>query len=127
MTQIDGRVQRNSGSRRLDSLHSKIFQNRMPLDNSHGFVNLSIARAACCLFFFALIPLAAPGQKPSGSAEVAKLYQDGLQFIKAGDLKTAQSMFERVVKLAPNAPEGHNSLGWVLMQTGKPKEAVTEL
>ena len=44
-----------------------------------------------------------------------------------GDLPAARAAFEKVVRLAPNAPEGHNSLGWVLLKTGNPDEAVAHL
>ena len=45
-------------------------------------------------------------------------YQKGMIALQQGDLAAARAAFERVVRLAPNSPEGHNSLGWVLLAQG---------
>src|SRR5207302_1016856 len=41
-----------------------------------------------------------------------------------GDLVSARADFEKVVRLAPNSPEGHNSLGWVLLAQGEIDSAI---
>ena len=73
-----------------------------------------------------LVALALPalGQKASDKPAVDSLYKQGIRSLQGGDLAAARSAFEKVVRLAPNAPEGHNSLGWVLMKTGKLEEAI---
>jgi len=38
--------------------------------------------------------------------------------LQRGDLVSARAEFEKVVRFAPGSPEGHNSLGWVLLAQG---------
>src|SRR3979411_3167842 len=71
---------------------------------------------------FLLIAIALPAisqnaisQKKMDKPAVDALYQQGVRSLQKGDLAAARAAFEKVVRLAPNAPEGHNSLGWVLM------------
>ncbi|MBI3645646.1 MAG: tetratricopeptide repeat protein, partial [Acidobacteriales bacterium] len=76
------------------------------------------------LLFLVVLAAGALGQKAADSSAVDSLYKQGIRSLQGGDLSAAHSAFEKVVKLAPNAPEGHNSLGWVLLKTGKLDEAV---
>jgi protein O-GlcNAc transferase len=66
-------------------------------------------------------------RKKTDKPAVDALYQQGIRSLQKGDLAAARAAFERVVRLAPNAPEGHNSLGWVLLKTGNLDEAVAQL
>ena len=66
-------------------------------------------------------------QKKTDKPAVDALYQQGIRSLQKGDLAAARAAFEKVVRLAPNAPEGHNSLGWVLLKTGNLDEAVAQL
>src|SRR5258705_3803019 len=54
-------------------------------------------------------------------------YQQGMAAINRGNLQSARAAFEQAVKLAPESPEAHNSLGWVLLQQGHAAEAVDQL
>src|SRR5260370_33184186 len=62
-------------------------------------------------------------QKKMDKPAVDAVYQKGIRSLQKGDLAAARAAFEKVVRLAPNAPEGHNSLGWVLMTTRQLDEA----
>ena len=44
--------------------------------------------------------------------------------MQRGDLAGARAAFEKVLRLVPNSPEGHNSLGWVLLAQGQTEEAI---
>src|SRR6195256_5008183 len=83
---------------------------------------------------FLLIAIALPAisqnaisQKKMDKPAVDALYQQGVRSLQKGDLAAARAAFEKVVRLAPNAPAGHNSLGWVLLKTGNLDEAVAQL
>jgi len=80
---------------------------------------LSLLLAAC--------NLPAQAQKAPQKPAVDALYKQGVRSLQQGDLAAARAAFEKVVRLAPHVPEGHNSLGWVLMTTGKLDEAVAQL
>jgi len=82
--------------------------------------------------FLAMLALVVTLNRP-GAAQTAPdksaidgLYRQGIQALQQGNLDTARTRFETIVRLAPNAPEGHNSLGWVLMSTGKIEEAIPQ-
>src|ERR1700687_5731022 len=66
-------------------------------------------------------------QKKMDKSAVDTLYHQGLRSLQKGDLAAARAAFEKVVQLAPNAPEGYNSLGWGLMNTGNLDEAIAQL
>src|ERR1700704_6088696 len=65
---------------------------------------------------FLLAAFALPGltQKAPDKPSADALYKQGLRSVQKGDLVGARTAFEKVVRLEPNSPEGHNSLGWVL-------------
>src|SRR5258707_7365317 len=63
-------------------------------------------------------------QKAVEKSAIESLYKQGVRAVQNGDLGAARAAFEKVVRLAPDAPEGHNSLGWVLLSTGKIDESM---
>src|ERR1700730_14029246 len=80
------------------------------------------------LLLVTLVTFSRPGtaQKAPDTSAVDSLYKRGLQSLQQGNIEAARADFEKVVRLAPNVPEGHNSLGWVLMSTGKLDEAIPQ-
>jgi len=54
-------------------------------------------------------------------------YRAGLAALARQDLVTAQTDFEKVVRLTPHAEEGHSALGTVLIGLGRTKEGIREL
>src|SRR5271166_4759784 len=83
-------------------------------------------RVLQALLFFVTLPWPAVAQKAPDKSAIDSLYKKGVQSLQQGDLDAARANFEKVVRLAPNSPEGHNSLGWVLMSTGKIDEAIPQ-
>src|SRR5256884_7438365 len=88
----------------------------------------------CCaafFFFFLAIVGSCKGQSagstasPSASKATA-IYKLGLADLQKGDLDSARAAFEEVVRLAPQSPEGHNSLGWVLLAEGEVDSAIKQ-
>src|SRR6266550_2609726 len=89
----------------------------------------SISIGAALLFFFSMGAATRAAQSaaspPSDAATRANaLYQQGLSVLKKGDLASARTAFEKVVRLAPQSPESHNSLGWVLLAQGEVDRAI---
>ena len=77
---------------------------------------------APCVF---LAPAQDPSSKTSDPVAQAKsVYSQGIQALQQGDLDSAQAAFEKVVRLAPKIPEGHNSLGWVLLARDQVEPAI---
>ena len=74
---------------------------------------------SCSLVLTAILaPVAA--QQPSASlVEADKDYREGVAALNRNDLKTAQSKFESVTRLAPSAEQGHSALGAVLVREGQ--------
>ena len=58
------------------------------------------------------------------AAQADAAFRAGYAAREAGHLDAARAQFERVVKLAPQIPEGHEALGAVLLEMAKPAEAV---
>jgi len=52
--------------------------------------------------------------KEDAASRASAVYQQGLSALQQGDLVSARAAFEKVLRLVPQSPEGHNSLGWVL-------------
>src|ERR1700730_13946476 len=72
------------------------------------------------LLFGFLLPWILLAQDPAAqtklrAAQAEEVYAKGMSALQRGDLATAQAAFEKVVGIAPGSPEGHNSLGWVLL------------
>jgi protein O-GlcNAc transferase len=77
-----------------------------------------------------LIALSNPGfsQEPSAALRKADAaYRAGQAALAQKDLTAAQSDFEQVVQLAPQAEQGHSALGAVLVNRGYVKEGIREL
>src|SRR6267378_7229552 len=70
--------------------------------------------------------LFAQSANPRGTVDkVAFLNREGMAAMQRGDLASARVTFEKVVRLAPRNPEGHNSLGWVLLSQNQPDAAIS--
>jgi len=83
-------------------------------------ISVSLAANAIAPTFFA--------QQPSTSLKQADAdYREGAAALSRNDLKTAQSKFESVVKLAPEAEQGHSALGAVLVREGQMETGIREL
>jgi Flp pilus assembly protein TadD len=81
------------------------------------------------LFFFCgagvMCAAQSTGSAKADSASRATVtYQQGMSALQKGDLSSARTAFEKVVRLAPQSPEGHNSLGWVLLAQGEVDAAI---
>src|SRR5271169_1829232 len=83
-------------------------------------------RVLQALLFLVTLACPAVAQKAPDKSAIDSLYKKGVQSLQQGDLDTARADFEKFVRLAPNSPEGHNSLGWVLMSTGKIDDAIPQ-
>src|ERR1700733_898838 len=68
-----------------------------------------------------------PGSQTDINNAAQAAYQAGNAAIKNNDWKTAETEFEKVVRLVPQIEEGHSSLGAVLMRLGKLSQAISEL
>ena len=84
------------------------------------FVRIS----AALLFFFSGATAissaqSAPPAKADAASRATAAYAHGMSALQKGDLVSARADFEKVVRLAPKSPEGHNSLGWVLLAQGE--------
>jgi protein O-GlcNAc transferase len=67
-------------------------------------------------------------QEPSATLKKADAaYRAGQAALAQRDLNAAQADFEQVVKLAPQAEQGHSALGAVLVSRGLVKEGIYEL
>jgi protein O-GlcNAc transferase len=67
-------------------------------------------------------------QEPSGNlTEADAAYRAGVAAMSRNDLNSARADFEKVVRLAPSAEQGHSALGAVLLRVGKTGEAIREL
>lgn len=59
--------------------------------------------------------------------EADRDYREGVEALNRNDLKTAQSKFEAVTRLAPSAEQGHGALGAVLVREGQWSAGTREL
>src|SRR6185437_10260609 len=96
------------------------------------FLRRSI-KLTCCLTALWIFATGSPlcGQSPPSKArqsadEAQVIYSQGMEALQTGDLESARSSFQKVVSLAPSSPEGHNSLGWVLMEHGQIDPAIAQ-
>jgi tetratricopeptide (TPR) repeat protein len=77
------------------------------------------------MLYFALAPTA---QEPSAALRQADAdYREGVAALNQNDLKTAQSKFEAVTRLAPTAEQGHSALGAVLVRERQWAAGISEL
>jgi tetratricopeptide (TPR) repeat protein len=73
-------------------------------------------------------PFSGHAQEPSPSLKQADSdYRAGTAALSRGDLKTALTDFQSVVRLAPGAEQGHSALGAVLVRLGRTSEGIGEL
>src|SRR5437667_177030 len=89
---------------------------------------LLIRLCAALIFFHAAAAICA-GQsagpaKADAASRASATYQQGLSALRQGDLAFARAAFERVLRLVPQSPEGHNSLGWVLLAQNEVDSAI---
>ena len=68
-----------------------------------------------------------PGTKEADRiAQANSIYGRGMLALQQGDLKAARAAFEKVIRIVPNSPEGHNSLGWVLLAEEQIEPAIRQ-
>src|SRR5689334_12689028 len=65
-----------------------------------------------------------PKECKTAAPNLTRLYTNSLQALQQGDLTNAHDGFERLVKMNPRSPEYRDSLGYVLMLQGEPKQAL---
>jgi tetratricopeptide (TPR) repeat protein len=93
-------------------------------------INIPELRLEWVLSFLAGLALAGQlaAQGPSDSLRQADAdYREGMAALNRNDLRSAQSKFEEVVRLAPTAEQGHSALGAVLQREGQSAAAIAEL
>jgi len=74
------------------------------------------------------ISLSARAQEPSAALKQADAdYRAGVAALSRNELNTALADFEKVVRLAPAAEQGHSALGAVLVRVGRVPEGIREL
>src|SRR5580698_9770600 len=66
-------------------------------------------------------------QEPNAAKQADAAFRAGFAARQAGQLEVARARFTEVVRLAPKIPEGHEALGTVLVEMGKPAEAIAQL
>jgi tetratricopeptide (TPR) repeat protein len=92
-----------------------------------GKIILSIATV---LFFAGIRPAAPQSAKPQNqdaAKQADAAFHAGYAARQAGELEVARDRFAEVVRLQPKIPEGHEALAVVLLELGRPKEAIPEL
>jgi tetratricopeptide (TPR) repeat protein len=80
---------------------------------------------AAVLFFAGIRPAESQTQDAAKQADAA--FHAGYTARQAGQLEVARARFTEVVRLQPKIPEGHEALAVVLLELGRPKEAIPEL
>jgi len=74
--------------------------------------------------------LVAQARKPketSALKHASEAFRAGTAARQAGNLELARTQFAKAARLAPQIPESHEALGAVLVELGKPADAVAEL
>jgi hypothetical protein len=74
----------------------------------------------------AISPLAARAQQPATEAEAQQLLADAVKLLDAGKLRESEEKLQRVIQLAPNAPNPHRLLGIVQFRLALCADAVKE-
>src|SRR6202030_482801 len=80
----------------------------------------------CFLLPWVLLGQDSSAQNKRHPTQADEVYAQGMSALQQGDLGTAQAAFEKVVRIAPSSPEGHNSLGWVLLAQERIEPAIRE-
>src|ERR1700758_2698828 len=91
----------------------------------------SATRSLLTLFAILTVTLGATAQAgKKNSADAVKradaAFHEGFAARQAGNLELARTGFAEVVHLQPQIPEGHEALGAVLVELGKPQEGAKE-
>lgn len=93
------------------------------------------ARSTTLRAFVSCVVLALPlwlsaqasiSRNPQAMGEANAAFHAGYAAQQAGNLELARAQFAKATQLAPQIPEGHEALGTVLLELGKPDEAVAE-
>jgi tetratricopeptide (TPR) repeat protein len=89
-------------------------------------IRLGVLKAALAVAL--AIPNLVFSQEPSAALRKADAaYRAGQAALSQRDLNAAQADFEQVVRLAPQAEQGHSALGAVLVSRGHMREGMREL
>ena len=85
------------------------------------------SRLVAALLLAALLRMA-DAQAPSAELKEADAdYRAGVAALSRNDLQTALADFEKVLRLAPKAEQGHSAIGAVLVRLGRTAEGIVEL
>ena len=86
------------------------------------------------LLFGLLVSLALPSnsqnalpKEPDQLKQADTAFHAGFAALQAGNLEQARLQFAAAAHFAPQIPEGHEALGTVLVELGKPEDAIPEL
>jgi len=91
-------------------------------------VSLLKARLTAGFLLCAALPGVSHAQEPSPTLKEADAdYRAGVAALSRHDLDAAFADFQKVVRLAPTAEQGHSALGAVLVQLGQTSEGIREL
>src|SRR5271170_5729549 len=91
-------------------------------------VSLLKARLTAGFLLCAALSGVSQAQEPSPSLKEADAdYRAGIADLSRHDLNAALGDFQKVVRLAPTAEQGHSALGAVLVQLGRTSEGIREL
>jgi len=74
-----------------------------------------------------LVTLSQAQEASAGLKQADANYRAGVAALNRNDLKTAETDFASVVRLAPSAEQGHSALGAVLVRLGHTSEGIREL
>jgi len=82
----------------------------------------------CAISFLAISAIAQGGKKnpPDAVKQADTAFHEGYAARQAGNLELARTKFAEVVHLEPKIAEGHEALGAVLVELGKPLEGAKE-
>ena len=68
-----------------------------------------------------------PPTEPDQLKQADAAFHAGYAALQTGNLEQARTQFAEASRLAPQIPEGHEALGTVLVELGKPADAIPEL
>jgi protein O-GlcNAc transferase len=113
--------------RRDNRSFEQVTSSRKTYMNKNPQNGRAVVKAAALIAAVALSSIAFP-QEPSPALKKADAaYRAGQAELAKKDLSAAQTDFEQVVQLAPQAEQGHSALGAVLVSRGHIKEGIREL
>ena len=91
------------------------------------FFSISIVHGLISGLGLALLLVAQARAQDGVNAEVQAAFRAGSAAAVNNDFKTAETEFEKVVRLAPELAQGHSALGTVLFREGKLPQAIAAL